>query len=346
MLLSMFKYSGLTAKIAVMMGRMLKVQDYEELIKKRSVQDMAAYLKYNTAYKVVLKDVNEKVIHRGQLERICKASLVDDYMKLFRFIRGNVKTFLKFAFLRYEIEDLKILLRALDTEHNTWIVRDSLVFLEKYGTVDIEKLATSKTISEFIQNLKGSVYYDVLSPFITNLQHLNLFSIEMSLDMYFFSLIWKQKEKLLRRQDEKIISHSFGSETDMLNILWIYRCKKFYDIPKEIIYSYVISYRYKLSKEKIIAMVEAKDTDEVKSIIQTTKYAEVFGGKSDHYYEKSFTHYVHKMHKKFLRNNRFSIGSLMAYLHLKEIEIRNIVSIIEGIRYDLPADEIRKYVVM
>lgn len=345
MILSMFKYSGLSAKIGVMFGKMLTYQDYGELIRKKTVQDVAAYLKYNTHYNQILDEVNENTIHRGQLENIFKMSLIDDYIKLFRFIRGNVKTFLKMAFLRYEIEDLKILLRVLNTEHNTQIVRDSLLFLQKYSTVDIEQLASSKNIQEFIQNLKGTVYYNVLSPFIVNTQYLQLFSIEMSLDMYFFSLVWKQKEKLLAGQDEKVISHSFGSETDILNMLWIYRCKKFYNLPKEIIYSYVIPYRYKLNKAQIKAMVEAKDADEVKNLIRNSGYADIFEGQSDHYYEKNFAYYIYKMNRRFLRQDRFSIGSMMAYLHLKEIEIRNIISIIEGIRYGLSFEEIKKYVV-
>ncbi len=346
MLLSMFKYSGLSTKIRVMTGRMLTTVDYEELLKKNTVSDVATYLKSQTQYKTILGEVNENTIHRGKLEQIFKNTLMNDYMKLFRFIRGNAKEFLRFAFLRYEIEDLKILLRVLETEHNTQLVHDSLLFLKRYSTVDIEKLSSSKNIQEFIQNLKGSVYYNILSPFIVNKQHLNLFSVEMSLDMYFFSLIWKQKDKLLRGQDKKIINQSFGSEIDILNMLWIYRCKKFYQMPKEIIYSYIIPHRYKLNKAQIVSMVEAKDYEEVKKIIQATKYADVFAGENDHYFERNFTYYANKTHKRFLRQNHFSIASLMSYLHLKEIEIHNIISITEGIRYNLKPEEIRNYIVI
>jgi V/A-type H+-transporting ATPase subunit C len=346
MLLSIYQYSGLTAKVKVMLGRRLTSLDYEELIRKKSVQDVAAYLKFNTYYKVTLDEINENIIHRGQLENVLKKSLINDYAKLFKFIKGNVKEFLRLAFLRYEIEDLKILLRVLNTEHNIQIAQDSIIFLKKYNTIDIEKLAASKNIQQFIQNLKGSVYYDILFPFIVNTQHLNLFSIEMSLDMYFFSHIWKQKDKLLSGQDRKIISHSFGSETDILNILWIYRCKRYFNTPREIIYSYIIPYRYKISKSQLMSMVEANNPEEVIKIIKSTKYAEIFEVSSgDYFYEHNFTYYVYKMHRKFLRHHQFSIASLMAYLHLKEIEIRNIISIIEGIRYQLKPEQVKKYIV-
>ncbi|WHH61225.1 V-type ATPase subunit [Petroclostridium sp. X23] len=345
MSLSLYRYSSLHAKVRVMLARSLTSADYEELVVKRSVQDVAAYLKYNTHYQTILDEINETTIHRGQLEKVFKKVLINDYIKLFRFVQGNAKAFLKLAFLRYEIEDLKILLRVLDTEHNTQLVHDSLIFLRKYSTIDIENVASSKDIQQFIQNLKGSIYYDVLSPFITNTQHLNLFSIEMSLDMYFFTRLWKQKDKLLKNEDHKAILQSFGSEIDILNILWIYRCKKYYNTPKEIIYSYTIPFTYRISKAQLINMVEAKTPEEVLELVQTTKYNQIFLEGKEYFYEQNFTYYVYKLHKRLLMRQPFSIASLMAYLHLKEIEIRNIISIIEGIRYQLSPDQIKKYIV-
>ncbi len=342
---STFKYSGLSAKIGVMTGRMLTDEDYRELLEKRTVGDIASHLKNNTHYKTVLEQIDENSVHRVQLEKMLKNYLIRDYIKLFRFIGGNVKAFLEFAFLRYEIEDLKMALRLLGTEHNNMFIRDLLAFLNKYDFIDIQKLAATKNIEDFIQNLKGTIYFDILSPFMVNTKHLNLFSVEMTLDMYFFSLIWKQKEKLLKGEDKSIIDRSFGSEIDMLNILWIYRGKKFYNIPREILVSYIIPFRYKLKKEQILAMVEAKTSDEVIDVVRATRYAKVFLGINDHYYEKSFSDYIFGLHKRIIRSNRFSIGSLMAYLHLKEIEVRNIVSLIECIRYNISVEDTRKYIV-
>jgi V/A-type H+-transporting ATPase subunit C len=342
MAVSVFKYSNLASKIGVMYGRMLSIEDYEELTSKKTVKDVAAYLKYNTHYNDVLSEVNENIIHRGQLEKIFKNSLLDDYFKLFHYVRGNVKKFLRLVFLKYEIEDLKILLRVLNTEHNTKAVRDSLLFLRKYCTIDLDKLAKSKDIQDFILNLKGSKYYNILAPFIVNKEYANIFNIEMSLDLYFFSLIWKNKDKLLGGHDREIITSSFGEEIDVQNILYIYRSKRFHNVPKEIIYSYLIPFRKKLSHDAIVSMVEAKEIEDVMDIIKKTKYAEIFNENNDHFFDRNFSIYVYKRNKNFMKNEKFSIGLIMAYLHLKEIEIKFIVSIIEGIRYSLPPGDLKK----
>lgn len=344
-MLSVFQYSGITAKVRTMMGKMLTVDDYKAMIQKKTVQDVANYLKNNTYYNTVLDDINENSIHRGQLEQILKTSLIESYTKLFKFLRGDVKTYLKLIFLKYEIEELKMIVRVLHTEHNIQFAQNSLAFLRENDDIDIQKLLESKNIQQLIENLKGSVYYNVLSPFVVNTEHLDLFSIEMTLDMYFFNLVWKQKEKLLSGEDQRIITQSLGSETDVLNILWIHRCKKYYNIPNEIIYSYIIPYRYRLTKSQIVKMVEAKTVEELEQIVGATCYAQIFGQNKGLLLEHDFNLYVFKIYKKILRYHPFSIASIMAFIHLKEIEIRNLISIIEGIRYGLEPEQIKQYIV-
>jgi len=346
MLSSIFNNSGVTAKIKVMLGQMLVPEDYEELVRKKTVQEVAAYLKYNTSYKSILEEINENSIHRGQLERVLKKTLIQSYIKLFKFLKGDIKSFLKSIFLRYEIEELKMLTRVLDTGRSPQIAQDSLVFLEKYNTIDIHALAASKNIQQFIENLEGSVYYKLLSPFITNTEHLNLFSIEMVLDMYYFNLLWKQKDKIMSGQDQSIITTSLGSETDILNILWIHRCKKYYNIQNELIYSYIIPHNYKLKKSQIIEMVEAETPEEVESIIKNTPYSKFFSSDKDLLLEHDFDYYIYKLYRSLLRRNNFSIASLMAFIHLKEIEIKNIISVIEGIRYNIEPEQIKKYILV
>jgi len=345
MITSIFKYSSVTAKVRVMFGRMLDAGDYRELTAKKSVTDIAVYLKQNPFYGPILEQVNESTIRRVELEKILRRSLIQDYIKLLKFIKGDVRTFLRLAILRYEIENVKMLLRVLSTENNIHIAMDSLMFLKKYDTVDLDKLSASRNIPEFIQNLKGSVYYKVLSPFAEGNQRLNLFSAEMSLDLYFFTLVWKQKDKLLKGQDRDVVLKSLGSEIDILNLMWIYRSKKYYNISREILYSFLIPYRHRLSRAQLKSMVEAKDFDELERLVKNTKYASVFKKGNEYLLDINITDYLYRLYKINLRNNYFSLSPILAYIHLKEIEIQNIISIIEGVRYGLSQEEISRFIV-
>ena len=53
-----------------MYSHRLTEQNYEELLKRRSINDLVAYLKSETAYSDILSDIKEINIHRGQLENL------------------------------------------------------------------------------------------------------------------------------------------------------------------------------------------------------------------------------------------------------------------------------------
>ena len=93
MALAAAEYSALAGKTRAMYGKLLKSEDYSELMQQRSVGDVAAILKYRTHYRGVLSGINECDIHRIQLENILKKSLLDDFRKLFCFSRGQEKRF-------------------------------------------------------------------------------------------------------------------------------------------------------------------------------------------------------------------------------------------------------------
>jgi len=338
-------YNALMAKARAMYGKLLKKEDYNELLKQRSVGDIVSYLKHNTHYSDVLADVNESEIHRAQFERILRRSLMNDYRKLLSFAHGNIRDFLKLIYLKHEIESLKRLLRALETKGTTSVAEDSLYFLKSYDPLHIAKLATVQNIKELISELKDTPYYDVLRPFLGEKEGHNLFELEMSLDMYYLNLVFSKKKTLLSGLDSEVVARAFGNEIDVLNLLWIYRGRIIYNIDRSIILSYLIPHRHKLSMDVIYSLVDAKDKKTFLQIAARTKYSELFVSDDSRYFDLKFSAYMYEFHRRMLRKNGFSIISAISYLNLKEYELSNIVSIIEGIRYGLPEETIRSFII-
>ncbi len=342
---SVVEYSALAGKTRGMYGKLLSNEDYMELMGQKSVCDVASFLKNNTHYSEALSGWNECEIHRGHLENILRKSLMEDFRKLFSFTHGNVKEFLKIVYLRYEVESFKHLFRVLEREGTTDLAEDSLLFLNKYDTLNIGKLAKSGNSQIFISNLKGTEYYQVLRPFLTGDEHHNLFHIEMSLDMYYVNLFLKKRKSLLTGVNAKVVDYSIGTEVEVLNLLWIYRGRMVYNLDRSVILGHLIPHRYKLSREFIYELVDVKSPDYFKKLVSQTKYADLFLSDSHSFFELNFSEYMYRVHRSFLRKYGFSIASALSYVNLKQYEISNIISIIEGIRYNLPMESIRKYVV-
>lgn len=338
-------YNALMAKTRAMYGKLLKQEDYSELLKQKSVGGVVYYLKHNTPYHDVLVDVNETDIHRGQLEKILRRSLMNDYRKLLCFTHGNIRDFLKVIYLRHEIDSLKRLIRVLETKGTTAAAEESLFFLEKYDPLHIAKLATVQSIRQLITELSDTPYYEVLRPFLNEQDGDNLFMIEMSLDLYYINLVFSKKKSLLSGFDAEAVTRTFGNEIDILNLLWIYRGRIIYNIDKNIVLGYLIPHRYRIPMDLIYALAEADNKEKFLQIAARTRYSELFVSEDSRFYDLKFSEYMHRFHRAMLRKYGFSISAAISYLYLKEYEIVNIVSIVEGIRYGMPVETIRSFVV-
>lgn len=338
-------YSALAGKTKAMYGRMLERNDYIEIMHKRSVMEITAYLKRETCYAEVLKNDDENTIHRGHLENALKRALMTDYDKLISFTNGNIRAFIKIVYKRHEIECLKLLFRAFGSNTaNPSMMNDSLLFLTRCDNVNIPKLVLSRNSSEFVNGLMDTEYYKVLRPFINDNCEFHLFNIEMALDSYFYQAIYHAMKKYFTGEDAEIVDRLYGMEIDLFNMFTIYRSKVFFKMEKDIINTYLIPYHASLSKAHTEALLDAPDKEALLKICAQTRYASVFQGSDERRYEVQMQNYLLEMNRSMFKQKIFTIASVLSYIKLKEAELKNLISMIEGIRYGLQENVLRNFV--
>ena len=102
--------------------------------------------------------------------------------------------------------------------------------------------------------------------------HPTLFDYEMTLDLFYFSYLWKTYHKMFKGKELTTLRETYGSMIDLLNIQWIYRSKKYYRITNADIYALLIPIRFKLKQVQIAQLVEAADMNEFDHVLLTTYY--------------------------------------------------------------------------
>ncbi len=339
------KYGPMLAKVSVLNRGLLQLSDYEELMNKTSVPEVASFLKNQTAYSVVFAGSNESLMHREELEERLNDAFAVDFEKIYSLEDAGNKTFLSYVFIRSEVEVLKNILRRIENGRQD-VDLHIPEFYRRHYTIDAEKLAKAKTVREFLENLSGSRYEMQIRPHLTMEEHQNIFSVESALDMYYYTQIRKLTDGLPNKADRKVISAAVGAEIDALNLLWIYRLKTYFGTDKDLIYAYLIPNKFRLKKNDLIQLVQAQTAAEFVSLAANTPYSALFrGGAEDIYLEHRYKTFVYNLHKKLQMENPFTLATEVSYLHLKEQEIKNITSIAEGIRYGLPPERMKRYVV-
>lgn len=344
-MLKEMRYSALSGKARAMFGKLLNQNEYSALMQKKNVSEVVSYLKHNTHYSTILSDLEENDVHRVNLENLLKKDIINDYAKFFRFTGGQLKEFINLYYSKTEIESLKLIFRAFEAgnvDHN--LLEDSLIFLSRHDKLNIPKLSLSRDLEEFLFRLQGTNYYELLRPFASDDKDIRLFKIEMTLDLYYFRSAQRMYQKLLDKADQIIVEELLGIEADIFNIFWIYRSKTFYNMANELIISYSAHITNKLNKRTIESLIHAEGYQAYVDILKKTPYGFLFEGQNQIFYEHNYQEYIYKLHKMHFRRQPFSIACIISYLRLREIEITNIISIIEGIRYNLSEIEIRKFV--
>jgi len=345
-MLKEIKYGALSGKSRAMFGKLLNRYDYNALIQKKRVSEILAYLKHNTRYSTILAEIDENDVHRVNLENALKKDIMTDYSKFCKFAGSKLKEFINVYFRKIEIESLKLILRAFEAGHVEYsVLEKSLMFLTGNDTLDIPKLALSRDLEEFLSRLYGTCYYELLKPFIYDSGEMRLFNMEMTLDLYYIRSLKTAFGKLPDKADRDIVKEMMETEADILNILWIYRSKYFYDFPNELIRSYMVHITGKLGRKTTDELINAENSDEYLAVLKKSPYSFLFEDQNQLFFEHNYLEYIYKFHRTYFRRQPFSVACIISYLRLKELEITNIITIIECIRYGLSEEETRKFVI-
>ena len=341
------RYSGIVTKVAAMRAKLLKPQDYEQLASMDTVTDIIEYLKQTKSYGKFITQMDESLYHRGNIEKVLIQSLYDDYTRLYRFADMQQKDFLKIFMKRYEVDLVRYCLRIVFNHSNVpFDLNYKKPFFDKYSKIRIDQLVTAKNIDHLVDYLKNTEYYAPLSR-IRQSGASTLADYELALDLYYFSMMWKKRKGNWDKKDKEMLTKELGAKIDLLNLQWIYRSKKYYNLQPADIYALLIPIEFHLKKEQITKLVEAGTLDEFFHALQTTYYGrlEDMDSSDNTELEMLAEEVLGKIYSATSRKNPYSIATLNSYLYFKEEEIQKIITVIESIRYGVSPDEILSYVV-
>lgn len=341
------QYSAIAAKLKAMSANFMTDEDFEQLLSKNSVNDICAYLKSTKGCADRLTGVDEHNVHRGEIEILLEQDLVDDYVRLYNFMDNSKRELLKFWFMRYELEFLKREIRHIYT-HET--VSDDEVargrfdaFFETHTKINRDVMHNAASLADCIEACKDTPYMQVLQR-AENLGA-DFFSLGMMLDGMYYAGVWRTINLKLKKSQRELMRLHVGTKIDLHNMMWIYRGKKYFDFANEIIFTYLLPARYRLSEDAIRKMVMADGSEDMVREARETVYGALFDKTEEGtFVEENYNRAMYRMDKRIFVNNTDSMAAVYAYLALKEIEQKKIITIIEGIRYNQNPEFIKKHI--
>ncbi len=340
----LFANNALSTKAKSMYGRRLTEKDYQELLRKRTVSEIATYLKNETDYEGVLRDVHEKTIHRGQLEALLKRDSFIRRQKLLRYADLRHDKYYRYSICLEEIEQILNCIRSILANDFTGFVSDLPLFMSPYMSFDLAKLLGVKSIEDLQKVLKDTMYYEPLKACF-NEKSIDYAKCEMALKRFFYENQRYVISKKFHGKLKKDIQQVFDTQMELENICKIYRMKEYFHADKESIRKNLIDVKVRLKKDDLEQLLDAKSGEEVLKKLETSPYKMYTDNNDFVYIEYYCTKIRYYLGKRFMHFSNSAPLVYLTYFTMDSIEVENIINIIEGIRYGVAPEKIESLLI-
>ena len=329
MSISAIKYPSINAKLKGMYAKRLKDDDLQDLAKQNNLKSAVAILKNkSSSLKVLSEDAD-----REQIEKVLNGEIIYDIEKIVKYLDKNDTQIFNLLISKYEIRCIKKAIKLLYSKNE---YDENIKIWTNTIFTDLKGLESIKSIDEFFKIINNTKYKKILKKYFENKDtEYSIFEIENELDKMYLKSIYNSEG------NNKNLKKMIGAKIDFTNILWIYRMKKYYNFSEDKIEKSIIDINYALKKNQILLLVKAKNIEELNEILKKTVYSNIA---TDDIYELecNMKKYLHGLYIKNFKSNLLSINCIYSYLNLVELENKDIISIIEAVRYGIDKEKLLK----
>jgi len=343
--ISALSSNALLTKSRAMNSYILTEYDYSQLVACRSYNDIMAYLRANTVYEAVIGELMSKRIYRERLEAEIRKFNNARIAELAAFENAIGQSLHEIIYLKNDIRLILSCANHLDTNE---ISDYSLLTPEayfKHSALNPDELERATSLQEFYEALSDTPYKKALEIFVLGNAPFYISSLENALFRYMYERITAMVKKNFSGDSQKQILEIFQSEADYRTLESIYRMKRFF--PDEPLTLSNISYSgfSAFSANEIEQMLSADSTDELFRLFKKGDYAKYFDEKSKSSIELCTRLAQLKANRRRLLFSTEPEVTMLAFIGILENETKNIIHIIEGVRYGLSGQQILDFIV-
>lgn len=340
---------AMATKARAMFGNRLKEEDYFKLLQKKSVGEVAYALRHETYFSETLEGINEKAIHRGALETLLKMDLFTRLRKLLRYASDDDAQFVYCAVMNVEVQILLMCIRSFSEEDGgnsrSEMIQHMPIYISKYLSFPIEKLADVYNFHDLLEVLKETSYEPIIRRYAKDyFEEIDYIGLEHDLRVRYYDTLLKMIHQYTKGAASEEMQKDTLTRVEMDNISIIYRLKKFFKASPDDIKKLITPMYASFNEREMNHLIYDCNGEEVIEALQK-KYRRYIG-------KIPFTNIEHYTHLiRFQLNHHFieyytePALVLLSYMLLSEMEIDNVINIIEGVRYHIQPERIKKMLV-
>jgi V/A-type H+-transporting ATPase subunit C len=276
------------------------------------------------------------------LEQRIIAQILDETRVLIRPLAGDARNFLTFWTARFEMSNVKTLLRSKMTGERPAAVLARLTPMGTFGQLDNQDLAHAEDVGELLRRLEAGPYAGIVRHARRAFEQTrDPFNLDAALDHGYYEGL-----TLRARALEDTVGAPFRSLManliDRINLVWLLRYRFNYQLPPAQVYYLLVGSRYSLTSSRLQELAAADSLDAVLAALPAAWQTQLSGVTGIPGVFARMERAAAAQAQRVLRSRAPGIARAFAYLILRERDLRAVRAVLRGRHLGLTDDDIRQ----
>ncbi len=282
-------------------------------------------------------------------QRLLVYELIAELSGFRAHMSGPGADLIDWTLVRFQVENLKVLIRACLTKAPIEELFGHLVPLPKELALDIQGLAEAESPEDFVRLVSKGLLRENLEMALENYRdYPRPFFFEAALDRAYFQGLVARTEGL-SREDLDIVKPMVYQEVDIFHLMLVARGKFYYNLAPEMLRPFYVA-GTRITRGFFAAMLNDPDlyTSAGRVTERVLDAASFEHGPNDGSMAVDASVLESLAWKRFFRlanlafrQSHMGLGAIMGYAGLRRVEVANLITISEGIRNGMAAETIR-----
>jgi V/A-type H+-transporting ATPase subunit C len=344
-------YAFINAKLRARISKLLPSSLFVKMARAYSLQEALTLLR-DTPYSI-LDEIYRTTgdLKLGELELLKEEVKV--FLEVTKHVSGGPLCLVQALLLGYEMENVKNALRLFfDRKIRNRSVDTSALYLLReriIHDVSIDRIINAENLGELLRALASTPYGSLVEEQGERvLSEGTLFRLEIALDHFYYKNLL-EKAGALDSRDRREALRIIGVEIDLVNINWIIRFRRFYNLQMKEVMSLIIPSGYHLKAERIQEAYTSQNVTNVLQDVIKSDYPGLSALLSSQptdsvsrllLVERVLERILMYETGRILMGYPFTIGVILAYFIFKKSEIKKVRAVLNAKLYKIPEDRI------
>ncbi len=288
------------------------------------------------------KDRDDRSALNRAAERALIGTLLYELAVLLRPLDGASRDILIHWTRKFELFNLKALIRGKGQNLSADQIKHNLFPLPALISLPHDRLLEAEGILELLRLLEQGPYADIARQARQVYEeHNEPFSLDAAIDhSYYTSLL--RRIRRAAPEEGRSLSTLMGTLIDHQNLIWLLRYRFNYGLAPSETYYLLVPFGRRLHRERLKALVELDGLEQVLAALPGRLAQAMRGINNLVDAEQALEQETIDQARHCLRYSRSAVTRSLAYLALREIDLKKLYAILQGKVLNLDPDLIRK----